>query len=160
MKYIYISRHAKSSCDHLGTKDFDRPLNERGHHDAPAMAKLFEKNGYSPEILLSSPANRALTTAEYYSERFQLPITQVTKLYHGIPEDYLLEIQNLPDHVESVMLFGHNPGITYIANLIQSNCTDNIPTAGVIIASCAVSRWEDVDWHKCQLKKILTPKEL
>ena len=89
-----------------------------------------------------------------------MPVTQVTKLYHGIPEDYLQEIQYLPDHLEIVMLFGHNPGITYIANLIQSNSTDNIPTAGVIIASCPVSRWEEVLWHTCHLEKILTPKDL
>lgn len=140
-------------------KDFDRPLNERGRKDAPDMAKKLSALSYSPEILISSPANRALSTAEYYGEHFELDITEVQSLYHGMPEDYLKEIQQLPDHFQSAMLFGHNPGITEIANLIQPGTTDNIPTAGVIIASCPTEHWDAVTWQKCTLLHIIFPKD-
>lgn len=160
MKTILISRHAKSAWDNPRLTDFDRPLNERGHKDAPEMAKKIRKAGFIPDVLISSPANRARTTANYYAADLQLPVSEVKKLYHGMPEDYLSVIQELPEDVHTVMLFGHNPGITYIANMIQPGVTDNIPTAGVIIARSPANSWEEVEWQNCRLEKIAVPKEI
>lgn len=160
MKTILISRHAKSAWDNPGLQDFDRPLNDRGHRDAPEMAEKIKRLGHKPDILISSPANRALTTAKYYASLFDMPISEVPNLYHGMPEQYLEAIQTLPDEVDTVFLFGHNPGITYIANTISPGCTDNVPTAAVIVASNKVDQWQDVNWENCSLHSILTPKEI
>jgi phosphohistidine phosphatase len=160
MKTILISRHAKSSWDNASLTDFERPLNHRGHKDAPEMAEKIQAAGFRPDVLISSPANRALTTAKYYAKTFGLPVAEVKKLYHGMPEDYLSVIQEQVDEDHTVMLFGHNPGITYIANLIEPGVTDNIPTAGVIIASCPAKSWAEVEWRNCRLEKIAVPKEI
>ncbi|MBK8620393.1 MAG: histidine phosphatase family protein [Saprospiraceae bacterium] len=160
MKTILISRHAKSAWDNPGLKDFDRPLNTRGHHDAPEMAEKIKQLGIIPDVLISSPANRALTTARYYASLFDMPITEIPNLYHGMPEHYLDSVHELAEDVQTVVLFGHNPGITYIANMIKPGITDNIPTAGVIVAKSRADLWSDVDWELCSLERILTPKEI
>ena len=160
MKTILISRHAKSAWDDATLTDFERPLNHRGHKDAPEMAKKIKESGFRPDVLISSPANRALTTAQYYSKTFNLPVNEMKKLYHGMPEDYLAVLHELEDEINTAMLFGHNPGITHIANLIQPGVTDNIPTASVIIARCVVKTWEELDWRNCRLEKIAVPKEV
>ncbi|MFZ1704151.1 MAG: histidine phosphatase family protein [Saprospiraceae bacterium] len=158
MKTIFISRHAKSSWDNYFVQDFDRPLNVRGLNDAPMMAAKLKAHQYFPQYIISSPAKRALSTAEFYAKEFNLPITEDKNLYHGDEGNYLEVINQTDEKYNSVMLFGHNPGITYIANSIQSGCTDNIPTSGLIIASCDVKTWKEVDWHLCHLIQLAYPK--
>src|SRR4051812_25574812 len=85
MKKLLIIRHAKSSWDPAVPKDFDRTLNERGHKDAPVMAKRLLKRDIEIDSLVSSPAVRALTTASYFAEAYDKKlkhITQVPALYH------------------------------------------------------------------------------
>ena len=68
MKTLYIVRHAKSSWDLAGITDFDRPLNERGKRDAPRMAKRLKEKRVNPDLMLSSPAKRALSTCKRFAE--------------------------------------------------------------------------------------------
>jgi phosphohistidine phosphatase len=64
MKFILFLRHAKSSWNHPGLSDFDRPLANRGLKDAPSMGKFLHGAGYSPQVVVSSPARRARQTTE------------------------------------------------------------------------------------------------
>ena len=69
MKTLYLVRHAKSSWDEANQSDFERTLNERGANDAATMAKLLGKKNVKPELIISSPAARALLTAEIFAEQ-------------------------------------------------------------------------------------------
>lgn len=158
MKKVIIVRHAKSSWTDLSMKDFDRPLDSRGLHDAPVMAKVLHNAGYKPDVIYSSDANRALTTARYFAEEFGMQVQKKHSLYHGEPDDYLDIIVDENDHTQTIALFGHNPGITYMANLIKSGCTNNIPTCGIIIAEFTGTSWSLCQWKDLKLVKILTPK--
>ena len=73
MKTLYLCRHAKSSWADPGMDDFDRPLNERGQRNAPFMAGLFKERGEPVDLIVSSPANRALTTAKAFASALHLP---------------------------------------------------------------------------------------
>jgi phosphohistidine phosphatase len=74
MKTLYVIRHAKSSWDDPTLSDFDRPLNKRGKRDAPAMGKrLVHDDRVVPDLLLSSPAERALTTCKIIAEEIHYP---------------------------------------------------------------------------------------
>ena len=158
-KRIYFIRHAKSSWkDHLMT-DHDRLLDERGLQDAPFMAKLLKEDGFNIDKIVSSTANRASTTAGYFEKAFGLEALLEKQLYHGEPDDYLEVINLQEETVSALALFGHNPGITYLANILKPNITDNIPTCGIII--CTVKDnvdWNNVDWKHIRLDRILTPK--
>ncbi len=159
MKKVIFVRHAKSSWTDFSLSDFERPLNSRGHLDAPEIAERLKSIGYLPTKLISSDAKRALTTANYFGKCFELPIKIASNLYHGEPDNYLDVIQSEDDGIDVLALFGHNPGITYLANMISNNCTDNIPTCGVIIANYQGDSWENASWDKFSLVEIITPKD-
>jgi phosphohistidine phosphatase len=133
MKTIYFIRHAKSDwsveCD-----DFDRNLNERGEKNALFMAERLKKYQVSPDIIVSSPAKRALTTAKIIAERLKLPKKSLTtdqKLYLTPPKTYLEIIRQIDDKYDTVFIIGHNPTITEICESLSGVNIGNIPTCGI-----------------------------
>jgi phosphohistidine phosphatase len=146
MKQLLIIRHAKSSWDLSTLNDFERPLNERGHKDAPAMAKRLIEKKIVIDAFVSSTANRALTTATYFAETYgkaKKDIIQVPKLYHALPETFYKVINNLSDDFTTVSLFSHNPGITNFVNELTSTQIDNMPTCGVFAIKINIDNWKD-----------------
>ena len=158
MKKVIFVRHAKSLWNDFRLTDFDRPLDKRGLHDAPKMAKLLKSEGIRPDIIYSSDANRARSTAIFFATEFDMDIIEKHNLYHGSPEDYMDVIRDESQQTQVVALFGHNPGMTYLANMISPGCTDNIPTCSIIITEFKLDSWAKCDWSALKLLKILTPK--
>lgn len=147
MKTLYLVRHAKSSWDNLGLSDFDRPLNERGRKDAPSMAKRLKEKEITIDYIISSPAIRALTTCQEFCRILGLSENYYkteTNLYHASADTLLENINYMNDLHQSVMLFGHNPGITEFANLIFNTSIENIPTTGIVAGVLHVPSWEDI----------------
>src|SRR6478736_1961603 len=100
MKRLLVIRHAKSSWAIAGQEDFDRPLNDRGHRDAPAMAERLMAADVKIDAFVSSPANRALTTAGYFAKAYGLSkkdIRQVKDLYHAMPSTFFDVIADIDD---------------------------------------------------------------
>ena len=161
MKKIYIVRHAKSSWSDMGLSDFDRPLNKRGKRDAPVMGGKCRELGYKPDIMISSSANRAATTAKIFRkalgvDKERLHFTEA--LYHAPEDTYIEQCYGLDEDIESVMLFGHNPGITYLANSVTSRYIDNVPTCGVLIIESSTDDWTALDFSNCKLMNYIYPK--
>lgn len=151
MKTLILVRHAKSSWENPTQGDFDRPLNDRGLRDAPRMAKRFKGKNLTPELLLASPANRALTTARILAEGIEYPVENIQtdrSIYHADEEELLAIVQRLPDTVNVVMLFGHNPGFTDFANSLTNSRIDNIPTCGIFACRFDVNGWRSITWGK------------
>lgn len=158
-KYIYIVRHAKSSWIDPMMSDHDRPLDDRGWHDAPMMAEVMLQSGYVIDKIIASTANRARSTASFFAEKYNLDVNLAKRLYHGDPEDYLDEMIEQPESVVGLALFGHNPGITWLANMLKPGVTDNVPTCGVLV--CTIKKemsWQDIGWKDIHLAHILSPK--
>ena len=116
IKSLLLVRHAKSSWEDLSQKDFDRPLNDRGKKDAPAMAKHFRKEkNIKLDTIISSPAKRAFSTAKFFADEFDIKkknIIEKPELYEASIEDFYTAIESIDDDYDSVALFSHNPGIT------------------------------------------------
>ena len=146
MKTLLLVRHAKSSWDTPGMKDFDRPLNERGKGDAPEMAKRVKDKGINIDLLVSSPAKRAKKTAQYFAEVFgekKGEIKLVDELYLAAPAAFIKTIQSLDDHSSSVAMFAHNPGITEFASSLSNVRVDDMPTCAVYAVQAEVSHWKE-----------------
>jgi phosphohistidine phosphatase len=159
-KTIIIIRHAKSSWTDLSMRDFDRPLDDRGLKDAPMMASKLKDFGVKPDVLISSAANRALMTANFFSGEFGLAVKEEKSLYHAPPSAYLEKINGLSEDITTVVFFGHNPGVTDLANEIEPGIIDDLPTCSITIAEVKRDlRWEDIDWRHMTLETILTPKQ-
>jgi len=161
MKTIYIVRHAKSSWADLTMRDIERPLNKRGNTDGPMMSKMCFDKSYIPELLITSNAQRALETSTYFKMQFGIGDSDLiinNRLYHAPEDTYFEECQVLSDEISSVMMFGHNPGITYLANSVTDNYIDNVPTCGVLVLKSNSESWMNVDPSNCKLVDFLYPK--
>ena len=144
MKQLFIIRHAKSDQSFFGN-DFERPLNERGRRDAPVMAKRLADKNYTIDALVSSPAVRAKKTAELFAETLTIPISEImyiSALYHASAGVFYEVVNGLPNELNSVALFSHNPGISYFVNsLVAGIRVDNMPTCAVFAVSCQITEW-------------------
>ncbi len=146
MKTLFLVRHAKSSRDDPSLPDRDRPLNDRGKQDAPTMGKRLAKRDLKPDLLMSSPALRALTTAQLIAEEVgykRKDIVVDDRLYTSSPDDLLAVIRVLDKRLDRVMLFGHNPEFTDLAHRLSSEIVD-MPTSAVAEFSFDTKAWSDV----------------
>lgn len=147
MKRLFLVRHAKSDWSTSGMADFSRPLNDRGHRVAPKMGTLLFEKGVSPELLVSSPAVRAATTAKYFADEIGYPSDNIKleDAIYGASSVSLLKVVNeLPDSAKSVMLFGHNPGFSYFAEELSNGRLGNFPTCAVVCIDFEVDLWSEI----------------
>jgi phosphohistidine phosphatase len=150
MKTLYLVRHAKSSWDNPEQNDFDRPLNDRGKKNAPRMGKRLKEKKITPDMMISSPAERAFATCKEFARVLGFPDEKIKadkRLYHASEDQLLKVIQELKDSPrdgeEVVMLFGHNPGLTEFANALLNEDQENIPTCGVVAATLNITHWKE-----------------
>lgn len=160
-KSFYIVRHAKSSWSDLRISDHQRKLNRRGKRDGPILAGRVATASIRPTLLISSDATRAWNTAKYFAKALfndKERVQTESALYHGSEERFIDVINEQDNDHECIMLFGHNPGITYLANSVSDYAIDNVPTCGVLFIESAANKWEDVSLLNCKLKTFIYPK--
>jgi phosphohistidine phosphatase len=145
MKTLFLIRHAKSSWDDTTLPDKDRPLNDRGRRDAPKMGERLAKRDVKPDLILSSPAVRALRTAEIIAKKldYRHKIVVNERLYAVGADDLLDVIHQLGDKVERVMLFGHNPELTELAHRLSGEIT-HMPTCAVAEFTFDAKSWSKI----------------
>ena len=147
MKTIILVRHAKSSWEDFKVKDFDRPLNDRGLRDAPAMAERLKKRGVLPDLLVSSTAKRARKTARLFAEALGIEKEAVLlreELYLAEPDVFEKLISSLDDRYSTVAIYAHNPGITAFANRSRVAEVDDMPTCSVFAYAAEAADWKGV----------------
>ena len=155
MKTLFLIRHAKSSWDDTALPDKDRPLDDRGKRDAPKMGKRLEKRDVKPDLILSSPAIRALTTAQIIAKKLDYKRKDIVvddRLYAGEADDLLNVIHKLDDKLERVMLFGHNPELTELAHRLSSEIV-RMPTCAVAEFTFDVKSWSNIG--KAKLARVV-----
>lgn len=161
MKHLYLIRHAKSSWDN-NLIDKERPLNMRGKKDAPYMGAILKEKNINPDLIITSPAVRALTTAKIFSKKLNYPFEKIViepKIYAADSSNILKVIHELNDNYNLVMLFGHNPGITELAEYLSNKIILNIPTCGVFSIKCRIKSWEKLDNKNASFNSFEYPKK-
>ena len=147
MKTLYLLRHAKSSWNFDELSDQERPLNDRGRDDAPKMGQALAKRRICPDLVVSSPAVRAMSTALLVAREMQYPHDKIAVepgIYGADVEALLAIIRALPDTAASVLLVGHNPTITETANELSPSSLNEMPTAAVVCLRFETDKWEEV----------------
>jgi phosphohistidine phosphatase len=127
MNVLFLVRHAKSSRDDPVLPDRDRPLKERGMRDASRVGEQMAKRGAKPDLILSSPARRALATAEIVAGKLDYrrkDIAVEDRLYAATADDLLAVVHELDDKTKRVMLFGHNPELTELVHRLSGKITE------------------------------------
>lgn len=146
-KLLYLVRHAKSSWDDNSLSDRERPLNARGERDAPEMGRRLAAQGHVPDAIISSPARRALATARHIaraSGRDPDSVVQDEGLYLAAPGAMLKRIERVDDDCDSLMLVGHNPGMTHLLNHLADAGVANMVTGAVAVIAFDMVSWGEV----------------
>jgi phosphohistidine phosphatase len=161
LKTLYLIRHAKSSWKDTSLDDFERPLNKRGKYNAPFMAQLLQQRHVVPDLILSSPALRAKTTAQTFAHilGYKKEIEFHKALYLTSVNTFLSILHALCNEYHTVLVFGHNPELTLLANTI-GNCTiENIPTCGMVELKLKVDSWNALSKNNANLVTFEFPKK-
>jgi len=147
MKRLLLCRHAKSGWNDIGQEDIDRPLDRQGKKEASLMGKRLAKRGVYPDMIVSSPAKRALATAGKLAEKLRYPtdrIIVVDEIYSAFAEHLLAIVRKLDNSCKTVYLVGHNPEITLAANLLGNLNIDNMPTCGIVAIEFDIDSWQKI----------------
>lgn len=163
MKTLYLARHAKSSWKFEELSDHDRPLNGRGRKAIPKMAEALKNLDFNPDLIVSSPAVRALTTATLFAKELEYSqenIKLIDDIYGANREELLTIIRNLPDNANRVMLVGHNNTLTDLGNFLSPKSVANIPTAGVMALTFDAASWNEIKPNICSFLFFEFPKNL
>ncbi len=151
---LTLLRHAKSSWDDAQLKDRNRPLNERGERDAPVMGQRMLARGARPTLIITSPAVRARRTAQIIAREIGYPrefLQREEELYLASPDEIVAVVARQDSSVRDVIVCGHNPGLTELANRLTGAGINNIPTTGVVVIGLNLSRWADLDGAQGEL---------
>ena len=145
---LTLVRHAKSDWGEASLGDFDRPLNPRGRRDAPDMAARLASAGLVPTRIVTSPARRALTTAQVFAQRLGYPPARIVKAdeaYLATPAQLLDVVRRHGGRARHLMLFGHNPGISaFGAMLSGDDSLGEVPTCATTSFLVPVARWSEL----------------
>lgn len=162
MKTLWLIRHAKSSWSLTTLPDHERPLNERGYRDAHEMPARVLAGIARPTHLWVSPAVRTYTTAVIMAAYLRISPEQFTinqRLYESSVQDYLAVLQQTESKHTDVLLFGHNPVITELTNLLSGSDIANVPTCGIVRLQFDSDNWKQLGPAGCSLISFDFPKK-
>ena len=146
MKKLIIVRHAHAVHD--GTADFKRILTEDGLEEAAQAGKILKKNDLLPDMILSSPAARAMQTAKRAAHKMDFPedlIIYDRELYTADEDDMLAIIHQVDDSCKILMTVGHNPTLLHLANNLAPESISSLPPGGVIVIEFPKGfSWSDI----------------
>jgi phosphohistidine phosphatase len=161
MKTLFLIRHAKSSWADIGARDIDRVLNDRGHKDAPEMAKFLQNKGILPDLIVSSPAKRAMMTAGYFADELGIHLNNIdiqTDIYEADEMTLRHIVRGLPDTANTILLFGHNPTFTYFANRYTKDYIENVATCGIVQYNLNAPQWANFNETTVKVEGYFYPK--
>jgi phosphohistidine phosphatase len=161
MKTIYLVRHANAGWTNSNLPDFERTLSGKGRRDAAEMATRLLGKGVRPEIVISSPAVRALETAEIFGEIMGFDMDSVRMeyaIYSGDVDALHGIVAQLPQECQSAMLFGHNPNVSLFGSWLTGKPFGQMETCGVLRLDLSANDWEDADEGSVEMAWYLWPK--
>ncbi|MGB0424269.1 MAG: SixA phosphatase family protein [Flavobacteriales bacterium] len=160
-RVLHLIRHAKSDWKQADMSDHDRPLNKRGNRDAPLAAERFIKSHGVPDCWMSSTAQRAITTAGYFSKEAKMDVDKIRfsqRLYLPSYQTLITAINSIDNKHQSVVIFGHNPGHSLLASILTGQDFE-MPTCSIVSIEFELDSWELVSADTGVLKGFDFPKK-
>lgn len=160
MKKLYLIRHAKSSWEDMTLDDFERPLNKRGEKNAPEMGRRLRGKKIKPDLILSSPALRAKTTAKIIAKKVKYfeSIEYKQKIYDANASTLHALLHKIDDAHDIVFLLGHNPWLNLLAEKYVG-LDENIPTCGIVEIEFHCASWVYISKENATLVSFDYPKK-
>ncbi len=152
MKVLYLVRHGQSSWDDVKLDDRDRPLTDKGKNDATKMGKRLAESEVALDMIVSSPAQRALATAQAIARKLDFKrrnIMEDERIYSGQVDDLLQLIREVGGDHKRVMLVGHNPLLSELVRRLSGEDID-MPTCAVAVLKFDTKSWAKVARNKLE----------
>ncbi len=162
LRRLTLLRHAKSAVQEAGIDDHDRPLAQRGQQDAPVMGRRLLARGSRPTLFLTSSALRARHTAQIVAREIGYPaefLQREPELYLATPKQIMAVVAGQGDSYRDIIICGHNPGLTELANQLTDSDIDNIPTCGMAIIDLELDSWSAITTAAGRLHLFDYPKK-
>jgi phosphohistidine phosphatase len=156
-KTLVLVRHAKSLHDVYVMADVERHLAPRGYEDSEKTANWVVHAGLLPDLIISSTAIRAYSTALIVANGCGYPSGKIQLndgVYEAQVENLLYLVCSLPNKANTVFLFGHNPGFTDLVNLFCGAVLSHLPTAAAAVLSMHETQWENAGPGKASLQEV------
>jgi len=146
MKQLLILRHAKSSWNDASLDDWQRPLNDRGRRDAPRVGEWLRNHSRQPEVIITSDAVRARTTAEAVVKAagYSIEVMIEPSLYHATTQAVLDVLNDVREGVQTVLIVGHNPGLEDLVRQLTGEYHP-LTTAALLDLDVPIGRWSELD---------------
>ncbi|MCI5055707.1 MAG: histidine phosphatase family protein [Flavobacteriales bacterium] len=160
MKSVIVARHAKSTWKDKFIEDIDRPLKERGIFDAYDIASKLKEKEVVPDLMLSSPATRALHTAIIFSRLLDYPLYRLaihSEIYSANLIDLMELIERTSDEFDTIMMFGHDPSFTNLVNRLANLDLEKVATTGTVKINFQIDSWTEISKKKGKLAFYLKP---
>ncbi|MDP4282605.1 MAG: phosphohistidine phosphatase SixA [Bacteroidota bacterium] len=163
MKTLYLVRHGKSSWEEPGLSDQERPLTEKGIRKTDRIAEYLAGRNNKLDLIYCSPATRAKETAKIIANKVGTPENKICferKIYDAYYDRILDLIYAAPNDADSLMILGHNPTITQVANLFLNPGIELMPTSAVVCISFDCDKWENIPSATPVQEFVVFPKML
>jgi len=160
-KNLYLVRHAKTRQESIDNSDFSRELTDRGYRDASLIGAYCKKQGYAIDMIISSPAARAIATAELMATQMDYPFENIhtnEELYMASVRSFLQVINQLKDEWGNVLITSHNPSITYLGEHISDAEVGNMPTGSAMAISFETNHWAEISQNSGVLNSFFSPR--
>jgi len=163
MKTLYLVRHAKSSWENDGLTDEQRPLMSKGIKKTKLIVDFLVKRETRIDLIMSSQAVRAYETAKIIAKELKYPVDKIRierKIYEGLYDRILDVIYGTGNETGSLMIVGHNPTISSVANLFLHPGIEDMPTSAVVCLSFNTGQWENIPSVNAKKEFVVFPKML
>ena len=161
MKRVVIVRHAKA-VPYGYDDDFNRKLRSSGKDDAKLLSSKLKENKIMPDLMISSPAKRAYKTAKIYAEILRYPASKIRaeeELYEEMTtQDFIDMLRELPDEIQTVFVFGHNPTIYYLTNNLVRFFNSDMPTCSTVGIEFRIESWNELSARGGEMCFHLVPR--
>ncbi len=158
MKELILLRHAKSDWGTPFADEAERPLNERGREAAGVMGRVLTLAGRAPDLILTSPAQRARATAALAAAGggWEAPVVADPRLYPGTPGAVVAVVRANAGEAGRVLVVGHEPAWSQTVSVLLGG--GRVKMATGTAACLGVASWEDLGPGRCTLLWMLTPR--
>lgn len=162
-KYLTVIRHAKSSRENPELDDLVRPLNERGRQSVKIIGNYLREHKIKPDLVITSPATRALQTAIGISDILNYPKEALyikQEIYFGTSSAILSVLENINDNFNDVFLFGHEPVLSSLIEILTGKNLDKFPTCAVCRIYLDIKKWKDIKLKNGKCEFYVNPEIL
>lgn len=144
MKTLYIVRHAKTNKT---LNDLDRELLPLGIERTEKLGNYLASNNCKVDVMFSSSAKRAIQTAHILANKINYPEDKIVtkdELYLTSQEEYFNILVEQPNKVDSIMIIGHNPEITNVAQFFVPDFTSYMQTGACFCFDFKTDDWTTI----------------